>query len=353
MKHYLLNKNNVGPLCIDASCEWQVYLPLQNPGGDVCFTKLDNKNVGRALEKLQLELLDVPEPAMETLSEFMEATIVVAGMQQGYSGLVWRAGARILDIAEKHGQDPSRLFGKFGWSTLARAVHSSLQDDNLLQALSYASEPFLPPPGSPPIFDHPQITEALRTALAKNPRPFIKPSELSLVESAVQAQFGELLSRLENLSVDSEVLLQWSSSALRALPVQSECHRVAAASLLRTLHSKKRPAIAYYTFRALAEQHEDLWQQPLALSVLQTFIEQYWQDEETGVEMLNHLCADDDLLRKAGEDFDLLTLIGALGINLARRYGYTEAEAVAWRFVNEMYGSYTLVAHALSEYLAA
>jgi len=307
-----------------------------------------------ALLTLEMEILDVPEPSVEALPRFMEAIIAAAGTRQGYSGLAWRSGVKLLSVAKMSGQDPDSLFDEFAWRALAVALQRALQDNRLLSALSYATVSFLPPAGAPPLFDHPQIVQGIRTGLSANPCPFIKPSELGTADPAIQAQFGELLSRLRFFSVDSELLLQWSASALRVLPIQSTCHWAAAMSLLHALHNEKRFTVAYYTFRALAEQHGDLWQQSLALAILQAFISECWQGAEIGLEVLSHLCTDDDdLLRRSSEHFDLLVLVGALAINLTRRYGYTGTEALAWCLVNELFGSYPLVAAVVQNYLAS
>lgn len=304
-----------------------------------------------ALLMLESELLGEAEFDIGDLSRFGEAVAAAAATPPGYSGLAWKGGAKLLDVARGLGQDPDRLFTTFGWRALANGIQTALRDKRLLSALSYASVPFLPPTESPPIFDHPQIVEAIRSGLVVTPRPFVKPSDLGAAAPAVQAQFGELLSRLSNFSIDNELSLQWSACALRVLPTQSMYHQVAGISLLQALCSEGRIAAAYYAFRALAEQHEDLWKNPIALAVLQSFVNLYWQDEELGSEVLAQLCADDDVLRRGNEQFDILVLVGALAINLTRRYGDKRTEATAWHFVNEMFGSSALVAHTLGNYL--
>jgi hypothetical protein len=304
-----------------------------------------------ALLTVESELLGEAEFDIGDLSRFGEVVATAAATPGGYSDLAWKGGARLLDVARRHGQDPGHLFDVFGWRALANGIQTALQDKRLLEGLSYASVPFMPPKGSPYIFDHPQVVEAIRTGLATLSQPFIKPSDLGAADAAVQTQFGELLSRLSSFPVDNELILQWSASALRVLPTESRSHKVAAIKLLETLCSEGRIAVAYYAFRALAEQHEDLWEYPVALIILQTFVDRSRQDEAVGGEVLAQLCVDDDVLRRCNEQFDLLVLVGSLAINLIRRYGDERTEATAWHFVNEMYGSSALVAYALGNYL--
>jgi len=304
-----------------------------------------------ALLTVESELLGEAEFDIGDLRRFGEVVAAAAATPGGYSGLAWKGGATLLDVARRHGQDPGHLFDVFGWRALANGIQTALQDKQLLAGLSYASVPFMPPKESPPIFDHPQVEEAIRTGLAATSQPFIRPSDLGAADAAVQAQFGELLDRLPNFPVDNELILQWSASALRVLPAESRTRQIAAIKLMETLCKEGRVVAAYYAFRALAEQHEDLGRHPIALTILQSLIDRYWQDTEAGGEVLTQLCVDDDVLRRSDEQFDILILIGALAISRVRYYEDKQTEATAWRFVNEIFGNSALVAHALGEYL--
>lgn len=305
-----------------------------------------------ALLTLESELEDEAELSdLEDLHRLGQAVAAAAATQEGYSGLAWKAGAKLLDVAERFGQDTDHLFDTFGWNALANGLQGAIRDKKLLRALSYASVSFLPRSQSPPVFDHPRVVEAIRAGLVATPRPFINLSDLAAADTSVQTQFGELLSRLPDFTLDNELILQWSASALRVLPSQSPYRQVAAINLLHALCGERRFIAAYYAFRALAEQHEDLWRHPIALNVLQSLFDQYWQNEEVGVQVLAQLCADDDVLRRSDQQFDMLVLIGALAISLLHRYGCQGPEVVAWHFVNETYDLSALVAHALGNYL--
>jgi len=82
MKEFLLEKDNVINLCMEASREWETYVPLEDTGGDVHFEKI-NDNEGKAsLEKLNLDYksLVVPPkticfPQLESLFEFQDGKI--------------------------------------------------------------------------------------------------------------------------------------------------------------------------------------------------------------------------------------------------------------------------------------
>lgn len=305
-----------------------------------------------ALLTLEAEL-GATEIKIDDVPRLMEVVVVAARAHDGYSGAAWKAGARLASVAKQFGRAPDLLFEQFGWRALATGVQAALQDNKFLSALSYATIPFLPPPNSTPVFDHPQIIEAFRAGLDVTPTSFVDPSGLGIADPVIQAQFGELLTRLPYFPVQikSETYLQWSASALRVLPVQSAYHRAAAISLLDALCKSKRPGTTYYVFRGLVGQHQDLWQHPLVLTVLYALIEQYRQDEATGVEILAQLCTDDDILRRFGDHFDLLVVIGGLAIYLAQRYKSTGVETAAWHLVNEVYRRHPLVGVALGEYL--
>jgi hypothetical protein len=182
---------------------------------------------------LESELLGETGIDLKQLDRFEEAVATAAKIPAGYSGLAWKGGARLLDVAQKLGQDPDRMFTSFGWRALANGIQAALESKQLLAALSYASVPFLPPKETPSVFNHPQIVKAICAGLVTTPRPFIKPSDLGAADAAVQTQFGDLLNQLPNYSADNELVLQWSASALQVLSTQSRPYQVAAINLLR------------------------------------------------------------------------------------------------------------------------
>lgn len=304
-----------------------------------------------ALLILEMELIDEAECTADKLGYYAGVVISAATLPQGYSGLAWVGGAKLLDVARRLGQDPNQLFDLFGWQALANGIRTSLQNKRILEGLSYATVPFLPPVGSVSIFEHPQVVKAIQDGLITTPQPFVKPADLGAVREDVQFQFGELLGRLVDMNADSELCLQWSACALRVLPPQSACYEVAAISLVRSLCRAGRFGVAYYAFRALAEQTESLWDGPMALGILRSFIEQYWQDEQTGYEVLAQLCVDEDVLRQCRKHSDLFVILGALSINLTKRHSDGHTEATAWSFVSDMLDVSALVAHTFGSYL--
>lgn len=83
MKECLLKKDNVKALCINASREWETYVPLESFGGDVQFMKLDNEERELSLDRLNLdyESLVVPPkviafPQLESLFKFRDGKII-------------------------------------------------------------------------------------------------------------------------------------------------------------------------------------------------------------------------------------------------------------------------------------
>jgi hypothetical protein len=302
---------------------------------------------------LESELLGSTSIEQRRLPQFEEAVIAAAATQQGYSGLAWNGGAKLLELGRAFGYDVDGYFATFGWHALSNGIRAALQDKQLLSALSYVTVPFVPLPRIPNVFDQPQVVEALRAGFAVTPRPFIEPAKLGASAPAIRDQFGELLRRLPALSVDSELVLQWSASALQVLPVESGCHQLAAISLLQTLCRERRVAAAYYAFRALAEQHESLWEHPVALEAVRSLIERSWPADGFGALVLTQLCTDEDVLRRCDQQLDLLVVLGALAVNLCRGHTDHPAETTAWHFVNAMLNNSPQVAHALQEYVVS
>lgn len=300
---------------------------------------------------LESELLAAEPVRSDQLGYYAEAVVAAATVSDGYSGIAWKGGAKLLEAAQQHGQDPTALFDTFGWDALAGGIQAGLEDNQILSALSYATVSFVPRASDCSVFDHPQVAKAICTGLARTPRPFVKPAELSAADEVVQREFGELLERLSRYSADNELILQWAASGLRVLPLQSRSYQAAAICLLRTLCLEGRSAAAYYAFRALSEQLPLLWDHPVTLEVLCSFVDRYRQDSQVEGEVLTQLCIDDDIVHALSGRFDLLVLIGALAVHRVRHHADKQAEVTAWRFVNEVYGSSVSVAVALGEYL--
>ncbi len=79
MKNYILKKDNVKVLCLEASGEWDVYVPLEDDGGDIHFEIIDGSS---SLEKLNLDYgslvippKDIGFPQLELLFEFQDGKI--------------------------------------------------------------------------------------------------------------------------------------------------------------------------------------------------------------------------------------------------------------------------------------
>lgn len=92
MKEWLLKKDNVNDLCMEASRKWETYVPLEEIGGDVQFAKLNGKGRKQSLEKprlcaqgrgklnLDYEWLVIPPkviafPQLESLFQFQQGKI--------------------------------------------------------------------------------------------------------------------------------------------------------------------------------------------------------------------------------------------------------------------------------------
>ncbi len=286
----------------------------------------------------------------EDLQRYAAAVVEAATISEGYTKAAWKGGANLLRIAETMGVDRVGMFDSFGWLALANGLRAGLSNKHILRALSYADENFLPPANMTGIFKHTLVLQALEDGFRVTPRPFIAPSELAATTSAVQAQFCCLLNSLDTTSADLELRLQWSTCALRVLSSNDAAHQEASVSFLQSLLDGQRYLVAYYAFRALADQHEDLWRESLATEILQLFVG-YCLDRADGHMPLVQLCTDPDLLRKCHGQSAIPVLLGTLGIHLVRDLGHQEGEDIAWLFINELYNTYSLLAYALSSYL--
>lgn len=304
-----------------------------------------------ALLLIEEDLLKMSKLDPSRLDEFKEAIVVAAGTPEGYSGLAWKGGAHLVELAQQLGKSSSQFFSEFGWRALANGLQSGIQNKQSLSALSFADTSFIPPSEKSQVFEQAQITEAIDLGFKKTPRSFIKPAELSAATPAVQSQFGALLSCLPGYNLSNELILQWSSSALRVLPPQSDAYFVAGINLLQILQAEGRIASAYYSFRAIGEQRSEVWSHPITVSLIGTFIRQFWQ-QEMGNQILIEMVIDDDVFKNSVAQFDLLVMAGMLAIALTRQDFDEQIESAAWRFINEIFVMSAVLASVLTEYLA-
>jgi len=82
MKEKMLRKDSVKELCAAASKEWETYVPVEWTGGDIQFTRLDDKDKEQSLSRLNLdyEWLVIPPkfiafPQLESLFQFQDGRI--------------------------------------------------------------------------------------------------------------------------------------------------------------------------------------------------------------------------------------------------------------------------------------
>ena len=175
-------------------------------------------------------------------------------------------------------------------------------------------------------------------------------SDLASLSNQAQKQFGDSLSFVSSLPGYSEVKLHWSACALRVFSISNPIYKVAATVLAQELKKKNR-AIAYYAFRAIAQQCNDLWQEDIVINLHRGFIEYCLDNDESGKLALSKLMSDEELLRICLQRFDLMTLLGVLSIYLIRSENTKGADTFAWRFINELFNSYSSLAQPMSDYL--
>ena len=82
MKERMLKKDSVKELCAAASKEWETYMPVEWTGGDIQFTRLNDKDNEQSLSRLNLdyEWLVIPPkfiafPQLESLFQFQDGRI--------------------------------------------------------------------------------------------------------------------------------------------------------------------------------------------------------------------------------------------------------------------------------------
>lgn len=284
------------------------------------------------------------------LKELGQMIAIAAKVYDGYRGLAWQYGGDLLNFARNAHLDEEALFDSFGWSSLKNGIESAIENREILEALCFAeSDSFW---GARSLNSNSTtIGQTLTTALHNTPRSFMNPSLLAAASEKIQKQFVSLFDILAMQPVDPELKLQWGACALRALPVTHDNRLSAAISFTNVLCAMNIPATAYCVFRALAEQHEELWISDSAIKVLRQYIELLITGPEQSLEGLVSLCVDDDLLRRCDDERNLLVILGGVGIYLVGECQVDAGELVAWRLVSGIQSEFPLLAHTLSEFL--
>jgi hypothetical protein len=303
------------------------------------------------LDERLTELQNKKKYNLRHLSDLGILIIHAAKSPDGYAGLVWKYAGDILDLARKARMDSDVLFNSFGWQAIANALESAVIHHEILKAFVFAEydsfwegKNLLPP--------RPEIEHMLTEIEPLIPTSFISPSTLAASSSNVQRQFIDFLEIVLRYPVDPEVKLQWGACALRALPQTSPLRVSAAMHFIHILIDSGIPVTTYSVFRALAEQHEELWLSKSMLIVLQKYIETFLDNASIGTQELGDLCLDDELLRRCNADRDLLVVLGTLGIYLVDRK-CNEGEAICWRFLNSIQSEFPILAHVLTDYLTS
>lgn len=304
------------------------------------------------LEDRISKLRNSREISFSGLGNLGQMVAIAAKAPDGYKGLAWQYGGDLLDLARNAHFDEQSLFDSFGWLSLTNGIEGALKNREILKALCFAEyESFWQARSL--ASSNTTVGPTLANALKAIPHAFVDPSLLATASDKVQKQFVSLFGLLVTQPIDPELKLQWGACALRALPVTCADRFYAAMGFIDTLHSINVPATTFCVFRALAEQHEELWISDCAIKVLQQYIELLIDDPEQGVKELVSLCTDDDLLYRCDSEQNLLVMLGAVGIYLVvHKDSISAGERIAWRFVNGIQNEFPLLAHAFYEFFA-
>jgi hypothetical protein len=293
----------------------------------------------------------IESPERFNLDTLAKAFPVVAAQPDGYSGKVWEYSAKVLQLAQQRGISPGEAFDKIGWDTLRSALFSGLSQKNIVQALSFAQHNLIYPARDVrTILKDSRIKSAIENGITAQKRPFIRPSDFGVLNSSGQDAFAELLAVIDDLEVDDELKLQWSASALRFCLPNSRCYLVASEVLLGTLIRDQRYYSAYYLFRALSEDCDNLWSSETSLKLIKVLIQDHI-NKNRGLEILIDLCLDVDIQRRWKTNRTLRLLIGILSIHLLSEYGFADVETVAWEFPLMIQTDYPHLSSTLAIYI--
>jgi hypothetical protein len=262
--------------------------------------------------------------------------------------LTWQSAVSLMAAAANTDLGAEGFYSHFGWPTTSNAVQSGLKSKRVLQAVAFASEPFVPPALTAEVFKHPLVLDGITRGLQANPQPFIQPGDLAAAAQSTQSGFVRLLSALEKVGADTELRLQWSACCLRVLTSNPETHRDSARHFLQALLDDQRVIMVYYAFRALADQHPDLWSDSQAVKILAAFVQYCVSKDALRTNELVQLATDEELRRRCARQFSLSAIVGAMGVYLVRELRRDEGQVPMWFFFDQLQDDYPKLALAWS-----
>lgn len=286
------------------------------------------------------------EALLPELEKHGEALAYATRIPEGLNGLVWQSGIALMTAAASTDLGADGFYERFGWPTLSSAMEFGLGSQRVLDAVALASEPFVPAKQAAKVFEHPLVLDGIARGLLVNPRPFVRPGELAAAAQTTQNEFVRLLSALAKMGADLELRMQWSACCLRVLSVNPEAHRNSAVHFLQALMDDQRFIMAYYAFRALADQHPSLWEKSQAVQSLGAFIQSCVGKNAFGIDELVRLASDEELMMRCIGNIGLSAVIGATGCYLVREQRRDEGLVPMWSFINQLQDDFPRLAAA-------
>lgn len=293
----------------------------------------------------------IESPERFNLDTLATAFPIVASHPDGYSGKVWEYGTKVLQLAQQKGITYTEAFDKIGWETFKSALFAGISQKKVTRVLSFAQHNFIHPASDiKTILNDFRIRNAIEDGIKTRKHSFIQPSDLGVLTSSEQDAFAELLTIIDDLKVDNELKLQWSASALRFCLPNSRSYIIASEILTKTLIFDQRHYSAYYLFRALSENCDDLWNSHIVHELIKALIQDYI-DHNCGTEILVEVCSDTDTQKKWKDNTSLRFLVGILSVHLLSEHRVTEVETVAWEFPVMIQIDYPNLSSVLASYI--
>jgi hypothetical protein len=283
----------------------------------------------------------------------LEITLpVIASYPDGFSGKAWEYGAKLMELTRQSGGDGLTVFNKIGWKMLQQALTAGIIHKKVIQILSVTQYNFVPSGiNLSSVLSDPRIKTAIEAGLKIEKHPFVIPSDLGTLPPDGQGIFAELLKVVHNLSIDDELRLQWSASVLRFCAPTTPAYFVAAQVLVETLLKDERIFSAYYSFRALCESHEDLWDSDIAIEIAKAFISKHLYDISE-IDVMTDFCIDVKEQSQLHEMAQLRLLTGVLGTHFWLSQKVERCEEIAWEFPGLFQLNYPTLSSTLAKYIA-
>lgn len=282
----------------------------------------------------------------QQLREIGAALVGAASLVDGYSGLIWRVGSKLLMMLDS--AEAEQFYERYGYAAVATGLAASLRAGDFPLALTFAEHLFYTGADVASVFAHPRVLETLSEVCASAQLPRLTSERFAHASPAIRKAALALLGVASEITLPAPLHLQLSAALLAAATTPEE-RAQAGLAFIQALLAQEHYLNAYCVWRALAQEQPDLYSHPVGLETLYRLV--WWLTLDTHLPgaHLAMLCSD-STLQQEGFVVPGIALALCLGSLVVARANHPQGEELAQFYADMLRGHHYL---ALSDTLLA